>query len=99
MEPVFVTECEGEALSAQEARAALAQMQQMGGPQITPKVAMALRFVEHCNEHMGPIVIQKISPMTGEVDTRLYERTLPGQQEQVFNLALRCLGEFFGSKP
>ncbi len=88
--------------TAQEAREAfaiipphlLAQLQHQIVPQ---KVAMAYSFVKHCNREMGWRGFSKGNSIEG-FQSEFFETHLPGQQEQVFNIALKVLGDYFSGK-
>jgi len=90
-----------EVLPAGEARAALAGMPIVlsathpSGP--SPRVVMAYRFVQHCNEQMGWWGMVTSDGM-GHAQSRVRKRELDMQQAKVFNLALNCLGEYFAGK-
>lgn len=65
-------------------------------PIVPPEVVIAMRFIEHCNEHMA-------APYTfrdeeGFLDSGLVERELPGCQEGAFRRACVLLGRYFDGR-
>ncbi len=73
-----------------------ALLSQQSGPPV--RVAVAMKFVQMCNEHSGHRGFFVGNQANGTFRGKLVEQCLPAKQEAAFNLACQCIGNYFSGK-
>lgn len=89
-------EPEGQPIPVTHQQAILAAIGLPQPPLVPTRVAVALNFIRHCNDHMGLRAFTVAS--RGRVNTEIKEQDLHFKQDAAFQQACILVGNYFAGK-